>query len=143
MEPLLSFCASLGCVNCREPFGIGACETGGRSAPAASPFTGNRMRRAGNLLPSVFHHKSGRLKVTLHLTGLESLSMPRATVRQMQGRLAGALKCSLFNWRSPSDVHVLKAKHFARNLLPGRRHPKLGFGVSCCNRCILYTLIKK
>lgn len=56
------------------------------------------MRRPSNLLPLAFHHKSGRLKVTLYLTGLESLSMPRARVRQMQGIFGETLKRSPFNW---------------------------------------------
>lgn len=62
-------------------------------------FTGNRMRRPSNLLPPpppVFLHKSGRLKVTLDLTGLESFSMPCASLRQMQVMFCtGSQKASL------------------------------------------------
>lgn len=67
-----------------------ACETDGRSAPTVCIH-----REPSNLVASIFHLRSGRLKVTFNLTGLESLSMPHTQVRQMQGIFGEVLA---FNW---------------------------------------------
>lgn len=66
-----------------------ACETDGRSAPTVCIH-----REPSNLVASIFYLRSGRLKVTFNLTGLESLSMPHTRVRQMQGTFGEVLTCS-------------------------------------------------
>jgi len=65
---------SLGCVNCRVPLGMGAREAGSRATPTRSHSP--RTERGGQVICfPAFHHESGRLKVTLHLAGLELRSV--------------------------------------------------------------------